>query len=320
MQEHPHPNPHGETPGAAASALNPEQWNQIVEDFRQWIQQDIEAAQAFLAEPSAAEIDLAGLVQQFTALRHEVHLQTRASRTQSEQNNQALEQLRQAMEMLQNRSDQIDEEIEEQALSRLKPLLKGMIDAQDALRLAFRQVSRMQEQLRAITSEFEGEVRLKEWEAPEPEPSLAVAPVAPSFLARFFRVKAPLQAPSASPEQPGDPLAQEKQHLHEFYRTQAIEAIEQHREIFRRWMQSVESIVAGYGMSLQRLDRVTEQYGLEPIEALGRPFDPEVMEVVEVIQDPQRVGSEVIEVVRPGYRWNGQLFRFAQVRVARGRG
>ena len=79
----------------------------------------------------------------------------------------------------------------------------------------------------------------------------------------------------------------------------------------------VESLVVGYTMSIQRLDRVLEAHGLERIACAGRPFDPETMEVVDVVMDASRSSSEVIEEVSPGYRYGGQPFRCAQVRVAR---
>jgi molecular chaperone GrpE (heat shock protein) len=41
------------------------------------------------------------------------------------------------------------------------------------------------------------------------------------------------------------------------------------------------------------------------------------MEVAEVVSEPGRTGTEVLEEVRRGYRWRGRVFRPAQVRVAR---
>src|SRR5207248_11403289 len=79
----------------------------------------------------------------------------------------------------------------------------------------------------------------------------------------------------------------------------------------------LEAVLVGYQMSLQRLERALAQQGLEPIECVGRPFDPETMEVVEAVRDPSRDTTEVLEEVRRGYRWQGRVFRFAQVRVAR---
>jgi molecular chaperone GrpE len=77
------------------------------------------------------------------------------------------------------------------------------------------------------------------------------------------------------------------------------------------------SLLTGYTMSLQRLERALQQQGLEPIPTLGQPFDPEVMEVVEVVTDPAR-GGQVVEEVRRGYLWHGRVFRYAQVKVAKG--
>jgi molecular chaperone GrpE len=77
------------------------------------------------------------------------------------------------------------------------------------------------------------------------------------------------------------------------------------------------SIIVGYTMSLQRIERAIAQHGLEPIDCVGEPFDPECMEVVEVVQQPGQQGTVVLEEVRRGYRWRDRLFRFAQVRVSR---
>ena len=58
-------------------------------------------------------------------------------------------------------------------------------------------------------------------------------------------------------------------------------------------------------------------FGLEPVACQDREYDPELMEVVEVVADAGRPPGTVVEVVRPGYLWRGKVFRFAQVKVAR---
>src|SRR5262249_52779787 len=73
-------------------------------------------------------------------------------------------------------------------------------------------------------------------------------------------------------------------------------------------------------MSLARVDRALEQFNLEPIATVGETFDPELMEVVEVVGDSGKPAGEVLEEVRRGY-WRGEVvFRYAQVKVARGFG
>jgi molecular chaperone GrpE len=58
-----------------------------------------------------------------------------------------------------------------------------------------------------------------------------------------------------------------------------------------------------------------EKAGLERIEALGKPFDPEEHEAVMHIEDE---GGEpgVRDVVRSGYRFKGRVLRPAMVKVA----
>jgi molecular chaperone GrpE len=104
-------------------------------------------------------------------------------------------------------------------------------------------------------------------------------------------------------------IAEAKQHLQERARTT--------REGSERIRQSLSGLVTGYNMSVQRIERALRQHGLEPILALGQPFDPERMEVLEAVTGTGRPAGEVVEEVRRGYLWNGRVFRFAQVRVAR---
>src|SRR5262249_33299949 len=79
----------------------------------------------------------------------------------------------------------------------------------------------------------------------------------------------------------------------------------------------IEAATAGLTMGLQRIERTMRQHGLEAIPAVGRPFDPERMEVIDVVADSAAPSGEVVEEVRRGYVWNDQVFRFAQVRVAK---
>jgi len=66
----------------------------------------------------------------------------------------------------------------------------------------------------------------------------------------------------------------------------------------------------------QMLD-LLEAEGVERLEVVGKPFDPEESEAVMVApaQDDQQKG-QVVEELRPGYRFEGKILRPAQVRVA----
>ena len=77
------------------------------------------------------------------------------------------------------------------------------------------------------------------------------------------------------------------------------------------------SLATGYTMSLQRVERALERHGLEAMAVVGTAFDPERMEVLEVVADSGRPSGEVVGEVRRGYVWQGRVFRYAQVRVAK---
>jgi len=73
----------------------------------------------------------------------------------------------------------------------------------------------------------------------------------------------------------------------------------------------------GYRMSLEHLNDLLSQFNLRPIECLGRPFDPRRMSAVDVEETAAAAEGTVVFVYRAGYELNGELFRPAQVRVAR---
>jgi molecular chaperone GrpE len=76
-----------------------------------------------------------------------------------------------------------------------------------------------------------------------------------------------------------------------------------------------DGLADGYAMSLRRVDRVLPLFGLEAIDCVGKPFDPEVMEAVEMVDGP--VGGAVVEEVRKGYRRGATVYRASLVKVAR---
>jgi molecular chaperone GrpE len=135
--------------------------------------------------------------------------------------------------------------------------------------------------------------RLRETVLPSVEQLAAPAPaVTSSFWARLFG--------SSTPQTPNP---QERERLT--------------RESNERVRQLLESLMTGYTMSVQRVERALRQHGLEAIPTAGERFDPERMEVVEAVADSGRPSGEVLDEVRRGYLWNSRVFRYAQVRVAK---
>jgi molecular chaperone GrpE len=212
----------------------------VLADFRRWLEEvatsepeALATGRAAVAHASGSDVvDLATVVGAFTALRHEVNLQTKATRAQSEQFAQALEALRQPA---QPNDD-----------AAIRPLVKALTEAYGTLTRTTTEIDR----LRQTTAE------------------------SPSFWDRLFRRASTVPARLAA-------------------------------------------AVTGLQMSERRIEQLMRDVGLEPVEVVGKPFDPETMEAVEAIASGEHLSGTVVEELRRGYRWRGRVFRFAQVRVAK---
>lgn len=68
----------------------------------------------------------------------------------------------------------------------------------------------------------------------------------------------------------------------------------------------------GLELVIERFRDVLKSEGVEPIEALGRDFDPELMECLETVAG---VKNQVVKVVLTGYTLNGKVLRPAKVAV-----
>jgi molecular chaperone GrpE len=284
----------------------------VLADFRAWLRQAT-ALPSDNGEPPAAgtaePVDLHTLLGQFVALRHEVNLQTRATRAQQEQTAEALRQLGGAVDVLrQGLQAPVARSGDPEDL--LRPLLKTLLDLHDALSLAGREVPRVEAALLPALDQLAA----GGGEAAPPAESAPPAEVELPFMARLFGGGAAVRrALAAGREQAAARRSEAAARAEE----EARQRREEGEQAAARVRQLVTSVVTGYTMSVQRLERALQQYGLEPIPCVGRPFDPEVMEAVEVVAEPGRSSTEVTEEVRRGYLWRGRVFRYAQVKVAR---
>jgi molecular chaperone GrpE len=77
-------------------------------------------------------------------------------------------------------------------------------------------------------------------------------------------------------------------------------------------------LVRGVEQVFAQLRRFLAAEGVEEVEVLGLPFDPQVAEALEVRETTDaREGGRVVEVQRRGYCYAGQLLRPARVVVGR---
>lgn len=133
--------------------MTDERIESILADFRSWLK-------ALPQEPPAAvpaePFNVNALVAQFTALRHDVNMQTKAARAAVEQTNGVLQQLQSQKAAP-----------EEPESEHLRPIVKLILDLHDALSIAHRQMEK---------------AKLPEDDIEPPK----VAASTPGFLARLF--------------------------------------------------------------------------------------------------------------------------------------
>lgn len=68
----------------------------------------------------------------------------------------------------------------------------------------------------------------------------------------------------------------------------------------------------GLNLGVEKFNQVLESEGVKEIKVLGEPFDPAVMEAIEMVAGPQ---DKVIEVVAKGYQLDNMILRPAKVKV-----
>lgn len=76
-------------------------------------------------------------------------------------------------------------------------------------------------------------------------------------------------------------------------------------------------VLDGMRLILSELQATLEAEGLQPIDAQGRIFDPNLHEAVAVLPSPGHPDGTVIEQIRRGYRLGDLLLRPASVVVGR---
>ena len=184
----------------------------------------IAAFRRALAEPlppaevdAGPEIDLLTVVEQFTALRHEVNLQTRATR-------QALDQMRAA--------PPVPPEV------ALKPAIAALIEVADALGRGLAEVEAARER---VLERF------------------ADAPAESPAPRSWWRVFGTVPAPATDAGELGEWAAK-----------------------------NLAGVADGYQFSLRRAERGLAQLGVTGFDCAGARYDPETMEAVEAVADPDR--------------------------------
>ncbi len=75
--------------------------------------------------------------------------------------------------------------------------------------------------------------------------------------------------------------------------------------------------VEGFLRTQKEVTKFLQKEGIEKIEVIDKPFDPNTMEAVEEVENKEIQPNIVIEEVQRGYMINGKVLRPAKVRIAK---
>ena len=79
---------------------------------------------------------------------------------------------------------------------------------------------------------------------------------------------------------------------------------------------TVESLIEGEELTLKMLAKLMEDHGLEVVDPVGEPFDPELHEAMTVLPSKDVAENTVLEVLQKGFKLHDRLIRPARVIVS----
>jgi molecular chaperone GrpE len=89
----------------------------------------------------------------------------------------------------------------------------------------------------------------------------------------------------------------------------SVELSQEKHEDFTAFLKGVEMILA-------HLHDLLKSNGVSPINALGKPFDPNLHEALMQVEDQNKPEHTVVEELQKGYLLNNKVLRTAKVKVA----
>jgi len=95
-----------------------------------------------------------------------------------------------------------------------------------------------------------------------------------------------------------------------------MDDLERTIELAQAKHEDLPAFLKGVEMILAHLYEMLKEHGVRPIEAKGRPFDPNFHEALMQAQDKDVPEHTVIEELQKGYLLNGRVIRTAKVKVA----
>ena len=78
-----------------------------------------------------------------------------------------------------------------------------------------------------------------------------------------------------------------------------------------------KALLEGVDMTLSEFGKVLEKFGVQPVEAIGQPFDPDCHEAMGQLETDEHPPNTVVQEMQKGYTLNQRLLRPALVMIAK---
>lgn len=114
----------------------------------------------------------------------------------------------------------------------------------------------------------------------------------------------------------------EKEELAKYATAKLVESLLNAVDNFERALQAsnesknYDSLIQGVEMVYRQLGDALVKEGLEPIEAIGQPFNPDFHQAVMQVETDQYEAGYVVEELQKGYIFKGKVIRPSMVKVS----
>lgn len=154
--------------------------------------------------------------------------------------------------------------------------------------------------------------------SPSPENESLVKPEGPA--AEIARLKEQLLRLQADFENARKRWRKEQAEVQERANADLLRELLEIHDDFQRALSAKTSdpnqLIAGVEMISRRLNDFLKSYGIMPIEAEGKPFDPALHEAVAHEASESVPEGTVLSELRRGYTMNGRVLRTAVVKIS----
>ena len=85
----------------------------------------------------------------------------------------------------------------------------------------------------------------------------------------------------------------------------------------KKTSEELKNLLGGLNMVLGEMDKAFKSEGIERMDVMGKPYDPQTSEAIAVIPAKAEQDGVVLEVVQMGFMMDGKVLRPARVVVGK---